>query len=173
MSRRVPLKESEKRARVLELMWEKKCVFNLKELESQCDKEKGITPQSVKELVGVLVADGLIDSDKIGSGMFFWSLPSKVEKAKLTQRDKLKAEIAALHNEASAVQAQVKAARTARQPTKERKMKLEQLNQLKAKRKLIDTDLEKFAACDPDLIKKLSQLHFHHSSFPFHYASYC
>lgn len=51
--------------------------FNLKELEKIAPKEKGIISQSVKEVVQSLVDDGLVDTDKIGSSVYFWAFPSK------------------------------------------------------------------------------------------------
>jgi hypothetical protein len=52
-------------------------VFLLKELEKIAPKEKGIVMQSVKEVLQSLVGDDLVDSDKIGSSIYFWSFPSK------------------------------------------------------------------------------------------------
>jgi len=71
MSRRPGLKESEKRERLLQLFWERKEVFNLKELETLANKYKGITSQSVKPILEGLVSDGLVDQDKIGELLFF------------------------------------------------------------------------------------------------------
>lgn len=46
-----------------------------KELEKIAPKEKGITMQSVKEVVQNLVDDHLVDSEKIGTSIYFWSFP--------------------------------------------------------------------------------------------------
>jgi len=39
--------------------------------------KKKLVPQTVKEVLDAIVADGLVDNDKIGAGNFFWALPSK------------------------------------------------------------------------------------------------
>ena len=57
-----------------------KDVFLLKELEKQCQKEKGITSMSVKEIVTSLVDDGMVDTDKIGPSVYFWAFPSKASQ---------------------------------------------------------------------------------------------
>jgi hypothetical protein len=57
-----------------------KDVFLLKELEKQCQKEKGITSMSVKEIVTSLVDDGMVDTDKIGTSVYFWAFPSKASQ---------------------------------------------------------------------------------------------
>ena len=36
-----------------------------------------VVSQSIKEVLQSLCDDGLVDSDKIGAGNFFWALPSK------------------------------------------------------------------------------------------------
>jgi Mnd1 HTH domain len=54
-----------------------KAVFRLPDLEKKASKEKGVVSQSVKEVLQSLVDDELVDFDKIGSGNFYWALPSK------------------------------------------------------------------------------------------------
>lgn len=49
----------------------------MKELEKIAPKEKGITSMSVKEVVQSLVDDALVDTEKIGTSIYFWSFPSK------------------------------------------------------------------------------------------------
>ncbi|KAL6974504.1 Meiotic nuclear division protein 1 [Sarracenia purpurea var. burkii] len=47
----------------------------LKELEKLGPK-KGVITQSVKDVVQTLVDDDLVSKDKIGTSVYFWSLPS-------------------------------------------------------------------------------------------------
>ena len=54
--------------------------FQLKELEKLCHKEKGITSMSVKEILTSLVDDGMVDTDKIGTCVYFWAFPSKASQ---------------------------------------------------------------------------------------------
>ena len=54
--------------------------FTLKELERLCQKEKGITSMSVKEVLQSLVDDSLVDTEKIGTSVYFWALPSKASQ---------------------------------------------------------------------------------------------
>ena len=49
----------------------------MKELERQCQKEKGITSMSVKDILQSLVDDGIVDTDKIGTSIYFWAFKSK------------------------------------------------------------------------------------------------
>ena len=45
-----------------------------------CQKEKGITSMSVKEILTSLVDDGMVDTDKIGTSVYFWAFPSKASQ---------------------------------------------------------------------------------------------
>jgi len=44
-------------------------------LEKIAPKEKQIIVQSVKDVIQNLVDDGLVDTDKIGTSVYFWSFP--------------------------------------------------------------------------------------------------
>ncbi|XP_058955213.1 meiotic nuclear division protein 1 homolog isoform X2 [Pocillopora verrucosa] len=97
MSKKRGLSLEEKRTRMLELFFERKEFFLLKELEKIAPKEKGITSMSVKEVVQSLVDDNLVDTDKIGTSVYFWAYPSKAIHTdernlileELTQKEKL------------------------------------------------------------------------------------
>lgn len=45
------------------------------ELEKVAPKLKGIVANSVKDVIQKLLDDGLIDSDKIGTSVYYWSFP--------------------------------------------------------------------------------------------------
>ena len=64
MSKKKGLSVDEKRKRMMEVFYEKKDVFQLKELEKICPKEKGITPMSVKEILQSLVDDDMVRDAK-------------------------------------------------------------------------------------------------------------
>ena len=66
----------EKRAALLKIYRDAKQPFNLKEIEKEGHKA-GVVQQVIKEVNQGLVDDSLIQNDKIGSGVFFWSFPSK------------------------------------------------------------------------------------------------
>ena len=66
----------EKRKRILDIYYEKKEVFNLKEIE-KIGAKRGVVFQAIKDVNQSLVDDNLVQFDKIGSGAFFWALPSE------------------------------------------------------------------------------------------------
>lgn len=75
MSKRKGLSLDEKRIKMLEIFHESKDVFQLKDLEKLGPQAKGITMQSVKGIVQELVDDGLVESEKVGTMVYFWSFP--------------------------------------------------------------------------------------------------
>lgn len=72
----------DKRKRMMEIFYETKDVFLLKDMEKIAPKSKGITPMSVKDVLTSLVDDGLVDTDKIGTSVYFWAFPSKASQAR-------------------------------------------------------------------------------------------
>jgi transcription initiation factor IIE alpha subunit len=61
--------------------FEKRDFFHLSELEKQLPKEKGITLQSVKEVLQSLVDDRLVNGEKIGTSNYYWSFPSTASQS--------------------------------------------------------------------------------------------
>ena len=49
----------------------------MKEVEKIASSEKGVVQQTVKEILKELVDDNLVDSDKIGTSVYFWAFPGK------------------------------------------------------------------------------------------------
>lgn len=77
MASKKGLSSEEKRKRMLEFFFEKQDFFQLKDVEKLCSQEKGITIQTVKDILTSLVDDGLVESEKIGTSVYFWALPSR------------------------------------------------------------------------------------------------
>ena len=65
---------------------QQKDVFTFKDLERLAPKS-GIIPQSVKEVLEAIVADGLVETDKIGAGVFYWAFPSKAMQKVLSSSE--------------------------------------------------------------------------------------
>lgn len=49
----------------------------MKDLEKIAPKQKGIVPQSVKEITQLLVDEGLVECEKIGTFVCYWAFPSQ------------------------------------------------------------------------------------------------
>ncbi|KAK4601783.1 hypothetical protein RGQ29_011061 [Quercus rubra] len=75
MSKKRGLSLEEKREKMLQIFYESQDFFLLKELE-KLGPRKGVISQSVKDVIQSLVDDDLVSKDKIGTSVYFWSLPS-------------------------------------------------------------------------------------------------
>ncbi|KAJ0745624.1 putative mnd1, HTH domain-containing protein [Helianthus annuus] len=60
---------------MLQIFYDSQDFYLLKELE-KLGPRKGVISQSVKDVVQSLVDDDLVSKDKIGTSVYFWSLPS-------------------------------------------------------------------------------------------------
>jgi len=151
------LSYEEKRKRMLEFFYEKKEVFSQKELEQMLPKSKGIVFQSVKEVLFSLRDDGLVDNDKIGSGQFFWALPSKAGQTRQVQIDKLQKQLDETKEKKADLHKRKREALDSRTPNADRKKKLARFSESKNILNELDQKLSKFATSDPERIKKLDQ----------------
>ena len=84
----------EKRKRMLDFFFEKQDFFQLKDIEKLCSQEKGITLNTIKDILTSLVDDGLVESEKIGTSVYYWSLPSKALKSRQESIGKLEESLA-------------------------------------------------------------------------------
>ena len=89
--------------------------------------------------------------------MFFWSFPSKAVQTKKNQLADVQAALAESQEAEKQHKAQLATLRGDRQLTKERKLKLEQLQALKKRKRVAEEEGKQFEQCDPERIKKLSQ----------------
>ncbi|MCL7051311.1 hypothetical protein MKW94_011246, partial [Papaver nudicaule] len=74
-SKKRGLSLEEKREKMLQIFYDSDDFYLLKGLEKLGPK-KGVISQSVKDVIQSLVDDDLVLKDKIGSSIYFWSLPS-------------------------------------------------------------------------------------------------
>lgn len=83
----------EKRTRMLDWFHETQSFYQLKDVEKICSTEKGITLNTCKDVLIALTEDGLVDSEKIGTSLYYWSLPSKALATKAEQLKQMEAEL--------------------------------------------------------------------------------
>mmetsp|Transcript_23057 Transcript_23057/g.58462 ORF Transcript_23057/g.58462 Transcript_23057/m.58462 type:complete len:206 (-) Transcript_23057:444-1061(-) len=155
MAPRKGVSAEEKRIRMQQIFFERAEVLTLKELEKIAPKEKGIVVQSVKEVLQSLVDDALVESDKIGAGNFFWSLPSKAGQQRNARIEKLKKEIEEKQGQVEEVQKEIEELKRSRNDTEERQERLKEYIELTEKSNTLKRKLESYADRDPDRLKKL------------------
>ncbi|XP_060597711.1 meiotic nuclear division protein 1 homolog [Ruditapes philippinarum] len=157
MSKRKGLSVEEKRRRMMEFFFEKKDFFQLKELERQCQKEKGITSMSVKEILTSLVDDGMVDTDKIGTSVYFWAFPSKASQNRKRKIDDLEARLADAESKKLNLMDAVEKAKVGKEESDDRDEILSRLSEMQGEKTRMEAELERYRECDPDVIEELKQ----------------
>eukprot|EP00753_Platysulcus_tardus_P005158 PLAT12948.1.p1 GENE.PLAT12948.1~~PLAT12948.1.p1 ORF type:complete len:213 (+),score=102.00 PLAT12948.1:27-641(+) len=154
MSRRKGVSFDEKRRRLLSIMFEGKTVFNLKELEKLGGKA-GVVPQSVKDVVGTLLDDQLIRTDKIGSGNFYWLFPRSALELRQRRIAKLEETIGKDEERTENARKRKREALEDRVESEERVRKLARLEEVEEKKGELSSEYDKLRRCDPELLTKL------------------
>jgi hypothetical protein len=129
--------------------------FNLKEIEKE-GSAAGVVSQAIKDINKELVDDSLVQSDKIGSGVFFWSFPS----AALHQRNMALSRVESSLNKRKARLEQVvegiKEAEVSRSGGG-REEKIRRLNELTELENRLNSELEANKLNDPEQVELIDK----------------
>ncbi|XP_047522030.1 meiotic nuclear division protein 1 homolog [Pieris napi] len=155
MSKKRGLSAEEKKVRILEIFHNSKDFFQLKELEKIAPKQKGITMQSVKEVIQNLVDDHLVDSEKIGTSIYFWSFPSKAKNAKKRKFLNLQTELNETMKKLKKAEETITTESASRQQNPERDEILATLEAVMKKQNDLKKELQKYRDNDPEYIAQL------------------
>ncbi|XP_048366085.1 meiotic nuclear division protein 1 homolog [Sphaerodactylus townsendi] len=157
MSKKRGLSIEEKRTRMMEIFFESKDVFQLKDIEKIAPKEKGITSMSVKDVLQSLVDDGMVDTDRIGTSNYFWAFPSKALHARERKLEELKKQLAEYTQKKESLQENIEKSKIGRQNTAERAALTKELTALRQKKDQLKLEIETYKECDPDVIEEIRQ----------------
>ncbi|XP_055061441.1 meiotic nuclear division protein 1 homolog [Misgurnus anguillicaudatus] len=155
MSKKKGLSLEEKRSRMMEIFFETKDVFQLKDIEKIAPKSKGITPMSVKDVLQSLVDDNLVDTERVGTSNYYWAFPSKALHARKRKLEELEKQCEEGKQRKIALQQAVGKAKVGREISEEREALLKKLVALKDQRDQLKADLEKYKECDPEVVKEI------------------
>ncbi|XP_071388933.1 meiotic nuclear division protein 1 homolog [Centroberyx affinis] len=155
MSKKKGLSLEEKRTRMMEIFFETKDVFQLKDIEKIAPKTKGITPMSVKDVLQSLVDDNMVDCERVGTSNYYWSFPSKALHARNHKLEELKKQHSEAKQRKVSLQQAVEKAKVGRQDTKDRSSLLKELQALREERAQLQAELEKYRECDPEVIEEI------------------
>ncbi|XP_034969255.1 meiotic nuclear division protein 1 homolog [Zootoca vivipara] len=157
MSKKRGLSVEEKRTRMMEIFFETKDVFQLKDIEKIAPKEKGITAMSVKEVLQSLVDDSMVDTDRIGTSNYFWAFPSKALHARKRKLEELQNQFSEYSQKKKSLQEAIEKSKMGRQDTAERAALIKELTALRQKRDQLKAEIDKYKECDPDIVEEIRQ----------------
>ncbi|XP_018591262.1 meiotic nuclear division protein 1 homolog [Scleropages formosus] len=155
MSKKKGLSLEEKRTRMLEIFFETKDVFQLKDIEKIAPKTKGITPMSVKEVLQSLVDDNLVDSERVGTSNYYWAFPSKALHTRKRKLAELEKQLSEGKQRKGALQQAVEKAEVGREDTEERANLEKELLSLREERTRLRAELEAYRECDPEVVEEI------------------
>uniref|UniRef100_A0A671XFB2 Meiotic nuclear division protein 1 homolog n=1 Tax=Sparus aurata TaxID=8175 RepID=A0A671XFB2_SPAAU len=147
----------EKRTRMMEIFFETKDVFQLKDIEKIAPKTKGISPMTVKDVLQSLVDDNMVDCERVGTSNYYWAFPSKALHARKHKLEELQKQNSQAKQRKESLQKAVEKAKEGRQDTKERSSLLKELKALREERTTLQADLEKYRECDPEVVAEMKK----------------
>uniref|UniRef100_A0A2K5RSD3 Meiotic nuclear division protein 1 homolog n=1 Tax=Cebus imitator TaxID=2715852 RepID=A0A2K5RSD3_CEBIM len=151
------LSAEEKRTRMMEIFFETKDVFQLKDLEKIAPKEKGITSMSVKEVLQSLVDDSMVDCERIGTSNYYWAFPSKALHARKRKLEALESQLSEGSQKHASLQKSIEKAKIGRCETEERTTLAKELSSLQDQREQLKAEVEKYKDCDPQVVEEIRQ----------------
>ncbi|KEH27245.1 meiotic nuclear division-like protein [Medicago truncatula] len=111
--------------------------------------KKGVISQSVKDVVQSLVDDDLVSKDKIGTSVYFWSLPSCAGNQLRNVHQKLDSELQNSGTRHAQLVEQCEALKKGREESDEREAALADLKAIQLKHNELKNELEKYRDNDP------------------------
>ncbi|KAJ0971408.1 hypothetical protein J5N97_019367 [Dioscorea zingiberensis] len=154
MSKKRGLSLEEKREQMLQIFYDSQDFFLLKELEKLGPK-KGVISQSVKDVVQSLVDDDLVLKDKIGTSVYFWSLPSCAGNQLRNAYSKLESDLASSRKRYAELKEQRDNLKKGREESDEREAALEELKAVESQHKKLTEELACYADNDPAALESM------------------
>ncbi|KAF8712044.1 hypothetical protein HU200_028876 [Digitaria exilis] len=139
---------------MLQIFYESQDFFLLKELEKMGPK-KGVISQSVKDVVQSLVDDDLVLKDKIGTSVYFWSLPSCAGNQLRNTYNKLESDLSNSKSRYLELVEQRDNLKRGREDSEEREAALEELKAVELHHKKLKEELAAYADSDPSALEAM------------------
>ncbi|KAG6421045.1 hypothetical protein SASPL_117594 [Salvia splendens] len=161
MSKKRGLSLEEKREKMLQIFYDSQDFFlieelKLKELEKSGPK-KGVIMQSVKDVVQSLVDDDLVFKDKIGTSVYFWSLPSCAGNQLRNIQKKLDADLQSSERRYAELNEQCSALKKGREESDEREKALAELKAIEKKYNELKDEISQYSDNDPATFEAMKQ----------------
>ncbi|XP_050218622.1 meiotic nuclear division protein 1 homolog isoform X2 [Mercurialis annua] len=156
MSKKRGLSLDEKREKILQIFYDSQDFFLLKELEKLGPK-KGVISQSVKDVVQTLVDDDLASKDKIGTSVYFWSLPSCAGNQMRNVYRKLESDLQSSKKRYAELVEQCEEMKKGREESDEREEALAELKAIQSKHTELKEEMGQYADNDPAAVEAMKQ----------------
>ena len=148
------LSTEEKKKRMLDWFHESQDFFQLKEIEKLCSTEKGITINTIKDTLISLCDDGSVETEKIGTSSYYWSLPSKALKIREQNLKQQEQDLKAEKERNEILKQNYESFNSMEDDSEKRGELVDRLEQLKMFKKKIQNDLDAYKENDPATVTK-------------------
>jgi len=145
----------EKKKRMIEFFHEKQDFFQLKDVEKICSTEKGITINTIKDILTSLVDDGQVDSEKIGTSVYYWSFPSKAIKNRKETLANIEKETGSETTKNALMKEKLERFKATDDDDEKRQQLQEECMDLEAQKSKLLKELELYKENDPELFNGL------------------
>ncbi|KAK6944878.1 Leucine zipper with capping helix domain [Dillenia turbinata] len=139
---------------MLQIFYESQDFFLLKELE-KLGPRKGVITQSVKDVVQSLVDDDLVSKDKIGTSVYFWSLPSCAGNQLRNVCRKLDSDLQSSKKRLAELVEQCNDLKKGREKSDEREEALSELKSIEQKYNELKEEMGRYADNDPATVEAM------------------
>ncbi|WCJ42616.1 hypothetical protein M5689_023413 [Euphorbia peplus] len=156
MSKKRGLSLDEKREKMLQIFYDSQDFFLLKELEKSGPK-KGVISQSVKDVIQSLVDDDLVFKDKIGTSVYFWSLPSSAGNQLRNIYNKLDSDLQSSRKRHAELVDQCTQLKKGREDSDEREEALAELKAIQLKHDELKAEMGQYADNDPAALEEMKK----------------
>jgi len=112
---------------------------------------------SVKEVLQSLVDDNLVDTDKIGTSIYFWAYPSKALHTRQQKLQQLTEQIHECEKKIASTTKLLKQANSGREQSGDRDAILQELMQKEKLCKEQEQELERYRECDPEVLENMQK----------------
>nr|AGH55910.1 Mnd1 [Brachionus manjavacas] len=144
---------NDEKKRMLDFFHEKQDFFQLKDVEKLCSQEKGITVQTIKDVLMSLVDDGLVESEKIGTSIYYWSLPSRALNKRQDAINKIESKLGEETEKNTYYKEMLKNYENSQDDEQKRVSLLQEYKALVDQRQVLLKDLDSFKENDPKIFQ--------------------
>ncbi|EGR29606.1 hypothetical protein IMG5_152360 [Ichthyophthirius multifiliis] len=156
MKRKQNLTFEQKREKMLNIFHQKEQANKKNSIHIKITK-KNIVLQAVKDVLVSLMSDGLVDSDKIGSSNFYWSLPSQTYVVLQQRLKEIEQKTKESIQKKEELENQFEEAIKGKGVSEERNERLQKLKEIQENYKKKLEKLEKYQRFDPERINQLKK----------------
>ncbi|KAK1257332.1 hypothetical protein QJS04_geneDACA002583 [Acorus gramineus] len=139
---------------MLQIFYDSQDFFLLRELEKLGPK-KGVISQSVKDVIQSLVDDDLVLKDKIGSSVYFWSLPSCAGNQLRNAYSKLESDLKQCKKRYAELINHRDSLMKGREDSDERETALEDLKAIELEHDKLKDEISRYADNDPAALEAM------------------